>query len=470
MKKAANPQKSLSNKLVRGQLANIFGLILVLDIMAIVAVFGLILFSAGNRAAAQYAPLAAAVESGQQLQLPEGPDFTTSVQPLSDEGMPLFFVGELPENTRFYLAFPQNGQAWLHQLDALKMHIQIPYNNSAIAFVMDLSGPLSLFFKAMGWIGCMELLLLCKSFFDARRLARQAMQPIQTLTHTARQFNAPPPPNASAPDVAKAVHTLNAIDEAKLDIRISIDDASPELQGLASAINAMLARLDAAYRSQTRFVSDASHELRTPIAVIQGYANLLDRWGKEDPQTLQESISAIKIEADHMKELVEQLLFLARSDSQTVILHKEAINLSALLEAVVSETRMIDPNHQISGSVQGDLSTFADEPLLKQAIRIFMDNSIKYSPADTEIKLSAWAEDKKAMISITDQGIGIPEEALPHVFDRFFRTDESRTRETGGTGLGLSIAKWIIDAHGGQLTVLSREGIGTRFSLTLPTV
>ena len=130
---------------------------------------------------------------------------------------------------------------------------------------------------------------------------------------------------------------ISSIDANKLDKRISIDSSQEELKELAAAINDMLNRINDSYQSQVRFVSDASHELRTPIPVIQGYVNLLDRWGKRDEKTMQESIDAIKSETQHMKELVEKLLFLARGDNETIQLYREDIDICQIVEEIVRE-------------------------------------------------------------------------------------------------------------------------------------
>jgi signal transduction histidine kinase len=216
-----------------------------------------------------------------------------------------------------------------------------------------------------------------------------------------------------------------------------------------------------------RFVSDASHELRTPISVIQGYANLLDRWGKRDEKTLQESINAIKEETANMKELVEQLLFLARGDNNTIALQIEEIRLKDLVGEVVSETQMIDSAHEYEAKLS-DATISVDKGLIKQALRILVDNSIKYTETGGHILISAAIDGDFARLSVQDDGIGIRPEAVPNIFDRFYRTDESRARATGGAGLGLSIAKWIAARHGGHMEVLSREGIGTRISILIP--
>lgn len=261
---------------------------------------------------------------------------------------------------------------------------------------------------------------------------------------------------------------ISSIDANKLDKRITVDSSQNELKELASAINGMLHRINSSYQAQVRFVSDASHELRTPISVIQGYVNLLDRWGKDDPAVMQESIDAIKAEAENMKDLIEQLLFLARSDNDTINLQMDDFDCCDVVDEVVKETQMIDKSHSLEMDLNRPAYIHADRQLIKQAIRIFVDNSIKYTPNGNTIILRVEKKDNMVHIVVQDSGIGIHPKDLPHIFDRFYRSDESRARKTSGTGLGLSIAKWITEKHDGYIEVLSRVNIGTRFTIVLP--
>ena len=264
---------------------------------------------------------------------------------------------------------------------------------------------------------------------------------------------------------------LGRVDAGDMDAHIPAEAISSELRPLAIAINDMLNRIESSYEAQAKFVSNASHELRTPIAVIQGYANMLSRWGSEDPETLQESIEAIKSEAESMKQLVNQLLFLARGDNDTMHLEMTDVNIRALMEEVLREETMIDSGHNINAKfVDTPVMINCDAGLIKQVVRILFDNSIKYTPAGESITLKLESRANFAQITVQDEGQGIPSELLPHIFDRFVRADESRTRNSGGSGLGLSIAKQIVDKHGGKISVQSAEGIGSKFTVILPLV
>ncbi|MGI1658330.1 MAG: sensor histidine kinase [Desulfitobacterium sp.] len=310
-----------------------------------------------------------------------------------------------------------------------------------------------------------ELILLINSISSGARVIRQTLRPIQELAEAAR--NLTQEGGFSPEQLQDLAGKLDDINATHLDTRIAVDETQSELKSLASAINGMLDRINESYRSQARFVSDASHELRTPISVIQGYANLLDRWGKKDEKTLQESIDAIKNETANMKALVEQLLFLARGDNNTMSLQMERFELSSLVDEVLRETQMIDGGHEYTSTIT-PVFILADKGLIKQATRILIDNAMKYTPTGKKISLSVSGEDGYARLTVQDEGIGIAPEAVPLIFDRFYRSDESRTRTTGGSGLGLAIARWIAERHGGHLEVLSRLDIGTRISLVLP--
>ncbi|RKD29054.1 hypothetical protein BET03_06620 [Thermohalobacter berrensis] len=262
--------------------------------------------------------------------------------------------------------------------------------------------------------------------------------------------------------------TVKDITVQNLDTRLDVKGSKDELKELAQTFNEMIDRIQSSYEKQKQFVSDASHELRTPISVIQGYANLLDRWGKDDKEVLEESIQAIKGESENMKDLVEKLLFLARNDNNLLKLEKEKFWINELIDEIVKETKLIDTKHEIISNINEKTSISGDRKLIKQALRIFVDNSVKYTPENGEIEISCSRKKKNIEITIRDTGIGIPKEDLPYIFDRFYRSDKSRTKKSGGNGLGLSIAKLIIDKHRGVVDVKSKVKVGTKVTIYLP--
>ncbi|MBQ6373428.1 MAG: HAMP domain-containing histidine kinase [Clostridia bacterium] len=308
-----------------------------------------------------------------------------------------------------------------------------------------------------------EGVLWLLGFLGGKRSARRMLRPIDRIAETAQRLSDAASSRPSH-DEARFHDLEHAIEQIDIGDRLSTGDK--DLKGLEDAINDMLARMHAAYRQQAQFVSDASHELRTPIAVIQGYAGMLDRWGKTDPQVLEESIAAIRTEADHMKALVEQLLFLARGDNDRQPLSPEDMDLSGMMAEVLEEYRMIDQAHTWRQGRLDPAPVHADPALIKQAARVLIDNAMRYSPEGGAIRISAGTDDGQAWFEIQDNGIGIDAADVPHIFDRFFQADPAR--RSGGTGLGLSIARWIVERHDGCFEVTSRPGLGTRIRVLLP--
>ncbi len=311
----------------------------------------------------------------------------------------------------------------------------------------------------------LEMFWVITGFFRGGSRVRKKLAPLNRLAATAQLISSA---NFEGDSFHALEDALEKIDASQTDCHLSTGNT--ELQGIESAINNLIDRMKQSYVQQARFVSDASHELRTPISVIQGYANMLDRWGKEDEKVLEESISAIKTESESMSKLVEQLLFLARGDNGKNQLTMENIDLSAMMQELYDEYLMVDPNHEfILKNEGGPVMAYGDYAMIKQTARILTDNAVKYTPEGNEIYFSAYTDEKGVPVfEVQDTGIGIAPEDLPKVFERFYRADDARNRKTGGTGLGLSIAKWIVDRHGGHFDIKSYPDAGTRFSVFLP--
>lgn len=260
----------------------------------------------------------------------------------------------------------------------------------------------------------------------------------------------------------------NALDSVVPGDENTLSLGDTELKGVEAAINNLLLRIRESNRQQSRFVNDASHELRTPIAVIQGYVDMLDRWGKSDEKVLDESITAIKTETEHMKHLVEQLLFLARGDSGKMNLEMKKVSLRRLAAEIYEESLMIDEEHiyRLGKAADEDIFVEVDEGLFKQAVRILVDNAAKYTSKGEEIMISTGRDEKGcSYIQVQDTGIGMEGKDVARMFERFYRSDDARGYQ--GTGLGLSIAKWIVDKHKGHFEILSRTELGTRIRIVL---
>lgn len=309
-----------------------------------------------------------------------------------------------------------------------------------------------------------QLLDLIMMAFSGTGQVRRELRPLNQIAARAQELS------EIAFDETKYHNLEDAISNLKVEaMENGIHMHDKDLQGIETALNGLLERIRASYKQQTQFVSDASHELRTPIAVIQGYVNMLDRWGKKDTAILEESIEAIKNESNHMQKLVEQLLFLARGDSNRQNLDMKKHELNSIMREVYEESLMIDEKHRYRFEETETVEVYGDSDMLKQSARILIDNAAKYTKQGEEIliRVGAW-KDGSPFYGIQDNGIGMSQEDVTHAFDRFYRADSVRNSKTGGTGLGLSIAKWIVDKHQGYYDIVSREGLGTRFSVVFP--
>ncbi len=286
--------------------------------------------------------------------------------------------------------------------------------------------------------------------------------------------------NALSP-VSAVVRAAHRITEGDLSKRLPVAHPKDEIGDLAATINGMLsrlektlARLQETIERQRRFVADASHELRTPLTSIHSYAQMLEEWALRDPQIGPESVSAIKRESERMKGLVENLLELARGD-EGMKLHLKDNNLTEVLEEAAESARaavngkvLIEypPPKQRVQEEEGVSAVF-DRERLRQALSILLDNAVKYTPQEGgRVSIRIVQEDASVGVEVSDTGIGISEEQIPHVFERFYRAEEARSTE--GLGLGLSIARQIAEDHGGSIEARSKPGEGSTFIIRIP--
>lgn len=307
----------------------------------------------------------------------------------------------------------------------------------------------------------LEGCILIGSLFSTKKV-RKRLTPLYEMALRTEELSKMDISSNKFVDFEQAISSVNP---ESPDAKVTTGDA--DLRSLEIAINNLLERMRESHRQQDRFVSDASHELRTPISVIQGYVNLLDRWGKEDEQILGESIEAIKNESEHMKNLIEQLLFLARGDSGRNTLNFGDFDLAETARDVYEESLMIDSSHQYVMDAEEPVMVHGDMAMIKQSMRILLQNASKYSAEGAVIKIAAKKIDGRPAYIIQDEGIGMAAGEVSQVFERFYRSDSARNSAEGGTGLGLSIAKWIVDAHKGTIEILSRPEFGTRFTIKL---
>lgn len=266
--------------------------------------------------------------------------------------------------------------------------------------------------------------------------------------------------------ISNMIKTMEDIERSGVPKKITLlNDSKDELQTMANTFNRMIDRLEENFEKQSQFVSDASHELKTPLTVIKSYANLLRRHGLEDKKIADEAIQAIHTEATRIQKMTETFLDVASLERE-VNLDIDVVNLVVLCQAILKQMKEVYKRDISLHYKQSPILIWADELKLKQVIIILLDNAIKYS--NDKIEVFVEKNDENAIIRVKDYGIGIPEEELENIFARFYRVDKARSRETGGTGLGLHIAKRIMKLHNGEIRMSSKGNEGTEVKLVLP--
>jgi len=237
-----------------------------------------------------------------------------------------------------------------------------------------------------------------------------------------------------------------------------------ELEQMGKSFNHMIDLLETNFTKQEQFVSNASHELRTPLTVIESYASLLKRRGIDKPEIFHEAVDAIHAEAVRMREMTEQLLLLAKPNEQWN-LDFRSLSLTRIAKATTKSFEQAY-DREIALNDTEEVFVMSDEQKLKQLLYIILENAVKYS--EEIITVTIGKQNKEGFIRVSDKGIGIPEEDLPKIFDRFYRVDQARNRKYGGTGLGLSLAKEIAKAIHATIEVESSLGVGTNVTIRLP--
>ena len=266
--------------------------------------------------------------------------------------------------------------------------------------------------------------------------------------------------------IANMIKTMEEIEKSGVPKTITVQNKTKdELQTMARTFNRMINRLLINMERQKQFVSDASHELKTPLTVIKSYANLLRRHGIENNEMAEEALKAIHSEATRIQKMTETFLELATLEKENVLEINE-VNLVNLCKDILKQLKDVY-KREITLHYEGiPIIIRADELKIKQVIIILLDNAIKYSNDRIEVFLKK--DQHHAIIDIKDYGIGIPKEEIDNIFERFYRVDKARSRETGGSGLGLHIAKSIIKLHKGDIKIISKEGSGTNVEFLLP--
>jgi two-component system OmpR family sensor kinase len=267
--------------------------------------------------------------------------------------------------------------------------------------------------------------------------------------------------------------TAGAIAAGDLSRRVDEEDERTEVGRLGLALNAMLAQIEAGFREKEaserklrRFVADASHELRTPLAAVRAYAELFTRGAAERPDDLRRSMAGIERESERMSLLVEDLLLLARLDEGRP-LEREPVRLDEVVGEAVDAAHAVDPERPLDVALD-EVVVAGDRDRLRQIVDNLLSNARAHTPPRSPVHVTVGREDGRAVLVVRDEGPGLEPEHAAHVFQRFYRSDESRSRASGGVGLGLAIVAAVADAHGGAASVDSTPGAGAAFRVDLP--
>jgi heavy metal sensor kinase len=260
------------------------------------------------------------------------------------------------------------------------------------------------------------------------------------------------------------------ITSRNLSERLPVVRTGDELERLATDLNRMIARLEESFQQINRFSADASHELRTPLTVLQGELESMAQSRSNIPPEIRDTIGSALEETQRLTKIVENLLAISRLEAGEARKQLERLDFAELARSTAEQMRLLAEEKQIHLDCNGAerVEVDADPARLKQVVVNLLDNAIKYTPEKGKVSVCVTKQDSRAVLEVTDTGIGISADDLPHIFDRFYRADKARSREMGGTGLGLSIVRSICLAHNGQVRVASTEGQGSVFHVELP--
>ncbi|MGB6604588.1 MAG: ATP-binding protein [Steroidobacteraceae bacterium] len=287
---------------------------------------------------------------------------------------------------------------------------------------------------------------VCVALAGGFVLVRRALKPVASIARKAEDIS---------------LHNLSE--------RLPVVQSGDEIEQLSVALNRMIRRLEDAVRGSKQFVADASHELRTPLTVMRGELESLAQDAALGGET-RETLGSVLEEVDRLGEIVDGLFALSRLDAGEAPAERVRFDLGELAATTAGQMSLLAEDKRVSVSCEsaGGVTVEGDRARLKQVVVNLLDNAIKYTPSGGHVRLAVRREAGFAVLEVSDNGIGIPADALPHVFQRFFRVDSSRSREQGGAGLGLSIVKSICSAHGAEVDVSSSPGEGSTFRIRQP--
>lgn len=372
---------------------------------------------------------------------------------LSTDGQPIVVVADNMPQAMVHAPLPDGSGMGLSHRDGMvvkRSPITIFDFQGSVEIVrsmQDTERLISAFYRIMV-ICCIVAIIM--SGLGGMLLSRQLIKPLQSMNETIRKVK------------------QNGLQE-----RMSLEEARDDISALKHMFNDMMDQVERSFLQQKQFVEDASHELRTPIAVLEGHLALLRRWGKTEPEVMEESLQISMEELTRLKTLVEQLLILSRAEKLTDIAAEERCDRPVEITAsVAAKLGVAHPAFRImleTDSLAG-IKLAISEHHLEGILRILLDNAIKYSGESKEVRISSTIIGNEAIIAIQDYGIGIDEKDMPYIWDRFYRADKSRNGKSHGYGLGLSIAKSIMDSVHGHIELKNGPQGGTVAAVRIPII
>ncbi len=259
------------------------------------------------------------------------------------------------------------------------------------------------------------------------------------------------------------------ITSTNLSERLPVIQTGDEMERLSTSLNRMIARLEEAFQHIHRFSADASHELRTPLTILQLELGEIVQNKTLDPEIADQIGSALE-ETERLSRIVENLLIISRLDAGEVKMEKALLDLGELARSTAEQMKVLAEEKclEMSCRIEQSVLVLGDQSRMKQVVVNLVANAIKYTPEGGEITVAVRLDHGRAILEVADNGVGIPQYVIPHIFERFYRADKARSRDSGGAGLGLAIVKAICSAHGGEVRVFSEEGKGSRFTVVMP--
>lgn len=370
----------------------------------------------------------------------------------------VLFVSVLPKDGLFNpatIALPENFKSG-SRLEPLIDHdslyvVSVPVVANGESFLVEMGAPVSELEPVLHGLLVILLLGIPAAVLvvsaGGYMLVRNSLKPVEDIRATAEH-----------------------ITFGNLSNRLPVVATGDELEHLSLTLNQMLTRLDDAYQQVSRFSADASHELRTPLSIMRGELETIIQRESGLPENLRERIGSVLEETEHMSHIVESLFAISRLDAGEDRTEPVVFNLAELVSTTKEQMLLMAEEKKITITTDANtaVKVKGNTARLKQVVVNLLDNAIKYTPEGGSISIAIYSAQHKAILQINDTGIGIPADALPHVFERFYRADKIRSREQGGAGLGLSIVRSICQAHGGNIEITSMENKGTTCSATFP--